>query len=195
MAVIYFDIETTGLNSSTDRVTCIGFLHSDLGVRIYSSHDEKRLLQDASDFLLDCSTDLKHVVSFNGVGFDVPFVEKRINLLFADELVFPLNSGDPVSSLPSLLAPWDFGSKHVDLMLLLSKKWVEVTGSRLATGRLSKNQARDWFDIYEPRAGGALHGVLVAKTQRDWSPIWMHNSLDLFTTKSLFVESRKRGWV
>lgn len=187
MAEICFDIETTGLlNKVNDcRITCIGLYHSDLGIRIFSSKDEKKMLMDFTEFVLADVEFGSTWVSFNGIGFDVPFICERATKLGVD-----LPDGF-FTSAPGKKPNW-FLTNHVDLMLVVYPHFAELVRAT-STGRMTKDSVRNWFNIYEPRAGSAQHCLLVAQGD-DWSPIFMHNSLDLFTTKEIYDECVKREW-
>jgi|GEM_PF-1562017 len=72
---VYIDIETTGLNSKTDRVIMIG-LRNHLGeVTIYDDVDEKILLQKAIEHLNSSNPDI--LIGHNLFSFDLPFLITR----------------------------------------------------------------------------------------------------------------------
>ena len=76
---LFVDIETTGFSARNARVYLIGMAYrkgSDLYIRQLmadSSDEEARLLDEFSAFLTDHSC----LISFNGIGFDLPFLEER----------------------------------------------------------------------------------------------------------------------
>jgi len=65
------DIETTGLNPMKDRITCIS-VGQDENIFSYAGIDERRILEDFWD-----GFDGSELISFNGDGFDIPFIIKR----------------------------------------------------------------------------------------------------------------------
>jgi len=186
VAELFFDIETTGLLSeiTTARITCIGLIHSDLGVRIWSSRDEIKLLTDFFHFV-SREVSVEDVwVSFNGIGFDVPFICSRASRL---GLVIPKPFLANAAETEFKLA------KHVDLMLVVYPHFARLV-KPTSTGRITKDSARNFFNIYEPKVGSAIHCLLVAEDS-NWAEIWQHNAADLFSTKKIYKECVTRGWV
>lgn len=208
MVSVFFDIETTGLSPLDSRVTCVGFFHEEFGVRVFSALDEVSLLRDATNCLYDWIG--VSLVSFNGDSFDIPFLLKRLELLGCSSFDAGVGKSKYYiddsgvercdGSVPGMVSCFDFWSSflksvsHVDLLPIISRKYVEF-GGRTGTGRISKDTARSFLDVYEPRGPNAVHGLMVAKTSSDWSDIFLHNSLDLFTTKRLFDVSCDKGWL
>jgi len=187
MSNIYWDIETNGLLNKIDekRITCIGLLHNDLGVRIFSGKDEAKLIQDFFDFIdEECKGDTW--VSYNGISFDVPFVCLRA---IANDLTLPSCFHKAIHERGK---PDYIMDNHVDLMLVIYPHFAEIVRAT-GTGRMTKDSARNFFNIYEPRAGSAQHCLLIARDE-NWSPILMHNSMDLFTTESLYLACVGRMW-
>lgn len=188
MAEIFWDIETTSLLNKVDenRITCIGLYHSDLGIRVFSSKVEERILQDFFEFIGETILLDDTWVSFNGINFDVPYICRR-----AKALSIPLPS--IFKEVIEEKGKSDFVlENHVDLMIVIYPHFAEIV-RKTSTGRMTKDGARNFFNIYEPRAGSAQHCLLAAQGD-DWSAIFMHNALDLFTTKGLYDECVKRGW-
>ncbi len=187
MTELYLDIETTGLKAYDARITCIGCLHTRLGLFIFSNEDENLLLDDFFSFLSrSCSDDSSlSLVTFNGIKFDMPFIRERLegsNFSAAIQKKW-------VSLLEGV------ESNHVDLMLIASDKYEATVGNRLSTGRISREGVLYWLNIYSPRVGGATNCILIAKTQKNWSDIWQHNAIDLFTTRKIFNRFKKLGWI
>ena len=182
---IFFDVETTGLVSADCRITCIGLLHNDLGVRVFSSKNESVLLLDFFEFVESHCTLDDIWVSFNGVGFDVPFICARAveNGLVLPNVFSRLELDDGVKF--ELV-------NHVDLMLVVYPQYKRIVGGT-STGRVTKSGVLNFFHVYEPSVGSAQNCLLVAESL-DWSAIWLHNAADLFSTKKIFDECRLRGW-
>lgn len=72
--MIVIDIETDGLNAMKDRITCISCL-SVMGdvINTFCGEDEKKILEEFWSRYID---NLK-IITFNGDGFDIPFIIKR----------------------------------------------------------------------------------------------------------------------
>ncbi len=68
----YLDIETTGRGPGLDHITCIGLFDS------YSvqSFVQGQNLEDFADRILD----YKLLVTFNGACFDIPFIERELQI-------------------------------------------------------------------------------------------------------------------
>ena len=76
---IFFDIETTGFSPSTSSIYLIGCLRKE-GQNIIvdqflaeSKEDEKEILEKFIDILNQHKT----IISFNGIGFDIPFIKAK----------------------------------------------------------------------------------------------------------------------
>ena len=75
---LYIDIETTGLDPLTNRVTMFG-VRNQLGENfIFTDADEDKLLRDAIEFINTSKPEL--IFMHNGYGFDVPFIITRCAL-------------------------------------------------------------------------------------------------------------------
>ncbi len=66
------DIETIGFNAMTDRVLCIG-THYNHMINVIIDEDEKKVLQEFWNMI----TEEDEIITFNGDGFDIPFLIKR----------------------------------------------------------------------------------------------------------------------
>ncbi|MFA5527851.1 MAG: ribonuclease H-like domain-containing protein [Peptostreptococcales bacterium] len=77
----FLDIETTGLNSSFNKVFLIGILtvHENEFIETQffadSKEEEKRILKEAALFL----SDIDLLITYNGSTFDIPFLNKRFD--------------------------------------------------------------------------------------------------------------------
>ena len=74
---IYFDIETTGLNAYTDRITCICTIHRD-EKKTFFAINEISLLEKFIEYLETKQEMLgPWLFTWNGTDFDIPFVKIR----------------------------------------------------------------------------------------------------------------------
>ena len=181
---VFFDIETTGLKSEENRITCIGLYSSYFGSVQFSSLSEARLLNAFMDFFNKYDLNEFEWVSFNGKEFDFPFLINRINLVIGVEDELFLVIGNMLSVLRD---------SHIDLISIISAKYRELI--KPGTVRISKVMALDWFNIYEPRTSSAINCVLVGLEGKDFSSICLHNFLDLVSTKALFERCRELKWI
>ena len=82
-----FDIESTGLDPSRSKVCLVAMLTlTDAGVRITqflaeNHYEENRVLDAAMEFFEEEGTDC--LITFNGMAFDVPFMNRRLEANFA----------------------------------------------------------------------------------------------------------------
>jgi len=83
---LVFDIETTGLDPVTSRITCICAKDSAGNEHLFSDKDEKKIIHDF--IMLFKSNDFVSLVSANGKDFDVPFIFIRAFLNGFDNSVF-----------------------------------------------------------------------------------------------------------
>ena len=68
-SVVYLDIETTGLSASYDDLTIVG---------MYDGHESKIFIKgDNLDEIVSELAKYKMIISFNGLRFDVPFIQKK----------------------------------------------------------------------------------------------------------------------
>ena len=76
---IFFDIETTGFSPTTSSIYLIGCLRKEGANLIVeqflaeSKEDEKEILENFMDILHQHKT----IISFNGIGFDIPFIKAK----------------------------------------------------------------------------------------------------------------------
>jgi uncharacterized protein YprB with RNaseH-like and TPR domain len=107
-----FDIETTGLSPSMNKVILSALLvPTDKGIKVTQflaedPFDEDLVLASTIDFLI--SEQVEYLVTYNGLAFDVPFTNRRLESLHHDVTIdcfnFDLNSFlRKTSVLPSLL--------------------------------------------------------------------------------------------
>ena len=78
-ATIFFDIETTGFSAARSQVYMIGYAcrtaDKICATQLFAENlsEEPELLSAFLDALSSCDT----LISFNGTGFDVPFLKSR----------------------------------------------------------------------------------------------------------------------
>lgn len=75
---LILDIETSGLDSKSDRIFAIGCLQELNQRTVFMDEDEPKLLQQFIHHLQQSSPDV--VFTFNGMEFDLPFIATRCNL-------------------------------------------------------------------------------------------------------------------
>ena len=79
---LFLDIETTGLSKDRSRIYLIGFAHY-TGGSDFSLHqlfaerisEESAILREFMEFL--AQTDIRRIITFNGLRFDLPFLNAR----------------------------------------------------------------------------------------------------------------------
>jgi uncharacterized protein YprB with RNaseH-like and TPR domain len=164
-SVCYLDIETTGLGMAPLFLVglmyeCGGRLMMDqLFARDYS--EEETVLR----FLADAMARFEILVTFNGIGFDVPFIEQRMTI-----------------HRLSFAAP----SAHIDLLPLARL----VVGARTPNHRLQTLERhfcgrKRVGDIPGAEIPGAYHEFVRTQDAKDVANIIHHNRLDLVTMLQL----------
>lgn len=119
---MFFDIETTGFSSSNSMIYLIGCLRRN-GDTIFidqffaeSRHDEKELLLAFLDLLKDKDT----ILSFNGIGFDIPFIAGRCAKYHIEEHLKDFNHFDiykQVCNMKFLLKLPNYKQKSIETFL------------------------------------------------------------------------------
>lgn len=85
------DIEATGLDPRTSKVVLMGLLtETDSGVKVTqflaeNHYEEDKVLQATIDFLSEEHID--YLITFNGIRYDVPFINTRLRSLFSDKQI------------------------------------------------------------------------------------------------------------
>lgn len=90
---VFFDIETTGLNSMRDKIVLIGIGYVRDGKYIVEQFFAENL-DEERDILIEFRARLQKfdmVVTFNGQRFDVPFVNSRLEINEAGERLYHEN--------------------------------------------------------------------------------------------------------
>lgn len=173
--MITLDIETTGLDPTTDYVVAIGIL-DDFGIQILSSPvtgyqadlnaAEHGILKQFADYLVHLVPDGDFFLTYNGVEFDMPFLFSRMGIHgFTGEskILFEL--------------------KDIDL----------IHYAKYVTGRrLGKNDACSKLgNLYVPRKSEGLWSARIYKnpkllTENDHLEMLQHNATDLSSTARLY---------
>ncbi|HEY9690572.1 MAG TPA: 3'-5' exonuclease [Oculatellaceae cyanobacterium] len=76
---LILDIETTGLDSSKDRIIAIGCMRESGDITIFMQEDETQLLQQFLNFLNRVNPEV--LLTYNGMNFDLPFIIARLETL------------------------------------------------------------------------------------------------------------------
>lgn len=171
--MLLFDIETTGLSSSSNRIylTGLGWLDGDLlTVRQYLTEcaaDEAVVIGEANR--IAGMSRFKTLVTFNGSTFDLPFFTKRCRLHAAAECI-PSDAGTAF-----------YGLSHLDLYRALRpvRALFPLTQYRqkdfealLGIGREDQYDGGKLISVY--------HRFEKTKKQADRDLLCLHNKEDLF---------------
>ena len=166
--IAYLDIETCGMIGMTvflvglltwreGRLVMIQFLARD-----YS--EERAMLARSWDFLEEVST----LVTFNGLTFDVPYIEDRV--------------------AATGLRPRSLRASHVDMLHESRRRWRGIlpncrlqTLERFICGRLRRG------DIPGDQIPSVYHEFVRTKDARQMAIVLHHNALDLLTLAELVV--------
>jgi uncharacterized protein YprB with RNaseH-like and TPR domain len=164
-SVCYLDIETTGLSMSP--LFLVGLMYASEGrlmmdqlfARDYS--EEGTVLR----YLAEILPRFEILVTFNGITFDVPFIEERMTI---HRLTFP--------------AP----PTHIDLLPLARLVVGDKTPNhRLQTLEMHFCKRRRVGDIAGAQIPGAYHEFVRTQDAKDVANIIHHNRLDLVTMLQL----------
>lgn len=96
LAKLYIDIETTGLNSETDRVLMVGLMSGCGAKTIITDRDEKVLLDRTIKFLRANKPEC--LIGHNLFNFDLPFIARRCRL---NNLTHPFIKADRPARITS----------------------------------------------------------------------------------------------
>ena len=176
MQYLALDIETTGLDPETDRITCIGIMSSN-GIIQFS--ETTTLLKTKPEMaeeniLLKFRAHMKEakaltLITYNGVNFDLKFIAARMKKHF--------NSSD--GEITRIL----YFHPHIDLAVF-SKK---LNGNR----NISKEFACHKIgNIYVPRSSSGLFLARIYTsrtfTEQDHYEMLQHNAIDLAATLKFY---------
>lgn len=153
-----FDIETTGLNPISDRITCISIFQETLQPISFYGEDEAKLLKQ---FFIAISGSEK-LYGFNIESFDIPFIIKRALI---NKVKFPNN--------------WRT-IKFIDLKKIVNGFWYSYE-------KYVKGTLNEWAKILslEEKGSSGLE-VIEAYEKMDWKTIVKHCEKDVILTNALY---------
>ena len=93
---IILDIETTGLDSRSDRIIAIGCMRESGAVEIFMEMDEVSLLKSFLYYLSSVNPEV--LLTYNGLNFDLPFIIARLNSL---GIKHPFKQSNQTRTIPS----------------------------------------------------------------------------------------------
>lgn len=179
----FLDIETSGLDSAVDSVSCVGLSRVVLGspfsglVVQFSGGDEALVLSDFLAFVHGNKFSEAKLITFNGSSFDLSFLRARCE---KNGLVF-VEPGEHVDLFP--ICTELFGRKRAD-------------GSR---NFVSKDLACEYCGVYVPRTHSSVFCALVGGGRfvsvDGWARVCEHNLVDLCATELLYYKLRELGVV
>lgn len=137
--VLIFDIETTGFSADTTKLYLIGcgfYTNGKWVVRQWLNNDgtsEKELLLSFIDFVKQ----YKYILHYNGDGFDIPYIEKKLKKY---QMTFAFNAMESID-LYKLIRPYK------DILHLDNLKQKTLEGL-ININRLDKYSGGDLIKIY-----------------------------------------------
>lgn len=105
--ILTIDIETTGLQKEKDSVILIIVHHNKLGLKIFKNKNEKSLLKEFQQWLIDKEIDV--INGHNIVNFDLPFLAYRYKLHFKQDLIWSKNGSSLYVSPHKSQFPYRYG--------------------------------------------------------------------------------------
>lgn len=161
---IILDIETAGLNSQEDFISCVGVM-TGTGIHQFSTYsimEEKQTIEAflnfAESFPLDYS-----LVTYNGKSFDIPYILTRCEMY-------------------GFALPPCIHKDHIDMMPFVH----ETNGRRMSMGLA----CRKYCDLYVPKCVDSLFMARAYKMNRVTplihSQMLQHNAIDLTATFQLY---------
>ncbi len=171
--LIFLDIETTGLDPKTNRISCIGLL-SDAGIAQFSDLDENNLIAQYETKMEKFTTEDYTLITYNGKAFDIPFIAERKRIL-------------QKTNQPENI-------QHIDLHEIIQQNYSE--------GKLiRKDQVCRDFNIFIPKIIGAKTCAIYYDAFLDGADayilndIFFHNACDLIATSCLYRKCLELGWI
>lgn len=196
---IILDIETTGLDPTTDKLTCVGALIDREGLNTWQIRqnwgtDERNMITLIALLLEhDAGTiEPERIITFNGQSFDIPFLRERAKIAYHDDR-------DRAAQVDTTFAAYlAKGGPHLDLMQI-AMNTPELKKYMASTGRISKDGLAKLFDLYVPSSmTGAACALAGEDAARGMEPrldrVAQHNATDLFVTWRIWQEFRRRRW-
>ncbi len=154
-----YDLETNGLNSMEDRITCISILdlEGNIPMSFYGENESMILKQ-----FFNAIKNTTELISFNGLAFDVIFLLRRALI---NKVPFPTN--------------WK-SIRQVDLKKI-------VNGFFYSYNKYEKGTLNDWSNILGMN-GKETPGseMKEAYEKKDWKKIKEHCEEDVVITKALY---------
>lgn len=160
-----FDIETTGLDPSRCKVCLTAMLtRTDTGVRVTqflaeNHYEENRVIEATLEFFR--SEGIDYLITFNGQAFDIPFMNRRIDMTFLDDHIDAYNF-----DLYRLI------SKGTDLkkrLSSLSQKSIEnyygIISDRQDT--ITGRESVSLFDEYALTGNSTLEKIILTHNRED----------------------------
>ncbi len=178
--IIVFDIETTGFTAETTTLYLIGCCHYNKGswkITQWFNDDGSSESEIISAFM-DFTKKYKYLLHYNGDGFDIPYLEKKINKLKLDYSFSHIESIDLYKKIK--------GFKDILHLDNLKQKSVEKF---LGINRLDKYTGGDLIKVYTD--------YLSKRDERNKQLVLQHNYEDLegllYSTCLLSYERFKAG--
>ncbi len=141
------DIETTGLNSKYCKVILIGILFNKDNKTIIkqffanSEDDEKELLLNFINFIKD----YKNHITFNGLTFDIPFLNSRLKKY---NINFSLSKNDDIDIL-KVIRPFKENLSLSDCKLKTIEKYLGIYREDTISGKESVNLYKEYSATQE----------------------------------------------
>lgn len=138
--VVLFDIETTGFAAETSTLYMIGVGYFDDNkwqIKQWFNDDnmsEQQIIEDFLEFIKE----YKFLFNYNGDGFDIPYIQKKISLLGIDNSLDNIESVDLYKKIKGL--------KDVLHLENLKQKSIERF---LSINRLDKYSGGDLIKVYQ----------------------------------------------
>jgi uncharacterized protein YprB with RNaseH-like and TPR domain len=165
--VVYFDIETTGLNAYKHQIVLIGMKKGERikQWKLWKVKDEAKMILKCIDTLRKIDSYEETIVGYNNLKFDVPFIIARLTVL---------NKMTP--------EVWN---------MLHNKKWFDLyqfLGNDFRSLQLWLNK----FGIKRSREDIMGEQVPILYTRKEYEKIKQHNIDDLNTSEELYNKLEKK---
>lgn len=159
------DIEATGLDPSRCKVILIGLLtETESGVRVTqflaeNHYEEHKVLEAAMEFLRDENID--YIITFNGLRYDVPFINTRLENNFMDERL-SLYDFDLYRFLRKCsILP----SKQDSLSQSACEAYFGISGNRQDT--ITGRESVSMFDEYAISGNSTIEKIILTHNRED----------------------------